>query len=91
MPPGPGPHCLVDIGSVLVDAGGASSKAVQSSRFQSLAASFIPVRLRRICLAGDGGHADGQRDQGKEGLHDELLRSGKLEIVIEKKLRFNEL
>ena len=89
MPPGPGPDCLVDVGSVLVDAGGASSKAVQSSRFQRRAASFIPVWLRGICLAGDGGHADGQRDQGDD--HDELLRSGKLENVIEKKLRFNEL
>lgn len=92
MPPGPGPDCLVDVVSVLVDAAGGLSKAVQGL-FQRRATSLptFCVWLRGICLASDGGNADGQRDQGEEGLHDELLRSGKLENVIEKKLRFNEL
>ena len=41
-------------------------------------------------MANDGGHADGEGDEGEGALHDddELLRSGKLENLIEKKLRF---
>ena len=76
-----------------MDAAGALGEARQSSRFQSRATYLPSSWLRGICgLAGDEGHADGQRDQGEGGLHyDELLRSGKLENVIEKKLRFNEL
>ena len=88
MPPGPGSDLFVDVGSVFVDAAEALGHAGQGDG-ESPATSVIPVWLRGICLAGDGGHAEGQRDQGEN--HDELLRSGKLEIVIEKKLRFNEL
>ena len=75
-----------------MDAAGALGDAGQGVH-QGFAASAVPVWLGGVRdLASDGGHADGQGDQGEEGLHDdELLRSGKLENVIEKKLRFNEL
>ena len=70
MPPGPGPDCLVDVGLVLVDAAGALGKAGKGV-LQSRAAPFSNVWLGGIRgLANDGGHADGEGDQGEEGPHD---------------------
>ena len=76
-----------------MDAAGALCEARQSSGFQSRATYLPSSWLGGVCgLAGDKGHADGQRYKGEGGLHyDELLRSGKLENMIEKKFRFNEL
>ena len=92
MPPGPGPELLVNIGSVPVDAADSLGKAGQGVDQRS-ATSVLPVWLRGICgLAIDGVQADGQRDKGEEGVHnDDPLSLGKLENVIENKLHFNEL
>ena len=95
---GTGSDYFVDIPVVTVDTGGAPCGAPFYGRLRVRATPFFaPVWVSGIVvLANDGGHADGQKEEGEDALHDddELLRSGKLENVIEKNyasLRFNEL
>ena len=90
---GTSPDNFVDVSIFRVDAAGAPGRAHQELS-QIRAAPFIEKRGGIfLVLANDGRNADGEEDEGEGALHDddELLRSGKLENVIEKKLRFNEL
>ena len=84
-----GPDDFVDISIVFMDTGGAPGGAPFDGRLWVRTAPFIELCCG-IILSGDGGHADGQQYEGEDALHgdDELLRSGKLENLIEKKLRF---
>ena len=80
MPPGSSPHSLVDVGFVLVDAADTLAKAGQGV-LQRGASSFVMIwlgRVRGLALANgrgvagpDGGHTDGEGDEGEEGPHDD--------------------
>ena len=78
MPPGSGSDRLVDVVSVLMET--AYTLAVTGQGvLQNRAAQFGNIWLGGICglwgiscvYASDGGHTDGQGDQGEEGLHDD--------------------
>jgi len=67
-----GPDDFVDISIVFMDTGGAPGGAPFDGRLWVRTAPFIELCCG-IILSGDGGHADGQQDEGEDALHDDEL------------------
>jgi len=70
---GTGSDYFVDIPVVTVDTGGAPCGAPFYGRLRVRATPFFaPVWVSGIVvLANDGGHADGQKEEGENALHDD--------------------